>query len=217
LIRCLYLLPACRTASWPTEGARLNWLAHVFLSEPDVEFRLGNLLADLVRGDDRARMPAGFLRGAARHKAIDAFTDSHPIVRRSRARIDARHRRFSGVLVDIFYDYCLARHWAEYSTEPLAAFTAAFYAEVDAYPLPLPEAARSTLDRIVRHDLLGQYARIAGVESSLRRVSAYLTRRWGREFRLETSAQDLVAHEAEFDRDFAEFFPQLQSHVGAIR
>ena len=28
----------------------MNWLAHVFLSEPDVEFRLGNLLADLVYG-----------------------------------------------------------------------------------------------------------------------------------------------------------------------
>ena len=187
----------------------MNWLAHVFLSEPTLEFRLGNLLADLVRGDDRAGMSPEFLRGAARHKAIDAFTDSHPIVRRSRARIDARYRRFSGVLVDIFYDYCLARHWATYATEPLATFTTRLYAEIEASPLRFPEDAQATLDRIVRHDLLGQYARIEGVESSLRRVSMYLSKRWGRDFQLELSARQLVAHEAAFDADFAEFFPQL--------
>lgn len=191
----------------------MNWLAHVFLSEPTLEFRLGNLLADLVRGDERAGMPPDFLRGAVRHKAIDAFTDSHPTVRRSRARIDARYRRFSGVLVDIFYDYCLARHWGTYSTEPLTAFTARLYAEIEAHPIALPEAARTTLDRIVRHDLLGQYARIEGVESSLRRVSMYLSKRWGRNFELERSAQQLLTYEAEFDADFAEFFPELQRAV----
>lgn len=191
----------------------MNWLAHVFLSEPTVEFRLGNLLADLVRGDERASMPADFVRGAARHKEIDAFTDAHPIVRRSRGRIDARFRRFSGVLVDIFYDYCLARHWDRYASEPLTAFTARFYADVARLPLALPDAARTTLDRILAHDLLGQYARIDGVESSLRRVSAYLTRRWGREFHLERGARELVTHEVDFDADFAEFFPQLQQYV----
>ena len=195
----------------------MNWLAHVFLSERNVEFRLGNLLADLVRGDDRSRMPPEFLRGAACHKAIDAFTDAHPIVRRSRARIDPRHRRFSGVLVDIFYDYCLARHWSDYSAESLPAFTASFYAEAKSHPLSLPEAAETTLARIISHDLLGQYVRIAGVENSLRRMSLYLARRWGREFRLEAGAQDLLAHEAAFDADFAEFFPQLQAHITTPR
>jgi acyl carrier protein phosphodiesterase len=192
---------------------RVNWLAHVFLSEPNVEFRLGNLLADLVRGDDRSRMPPEFLRGAARHKAIDAFTDAHPVVRRSRARVDPRHRRFSGVLIDIFYDYCLARHWAEYSSESLTAFTSSFYAEAESHPLALPDAARTTLERIISHDLLGQYIGIAGVEHSLRRLSIYLARRWGREFRLEASTADLIAHEAAFDADFAEFFPQLARAV----
>ena len=29
-------------------GNILNWLAHVFMSNPDIEFRLGNLLADIA-------------------------------------------------------------------------------------------------------------------------------------------------------------------------
>ena len=191
----------------------MNWLAHVFLSEPSVEFRLGNLLADLVRGADRAGMPDEFLRGAVRHKAIDAFTDAHPIVRETRARLDPRFRRFSGVLVDIFYDYCLAQRWAMYSDEPLNSFTSRFYVEAKLRSLPLPDAARATLDRIVRHDLLGQYARIEGVENSLRRVSSYLTQRWGRDFRLQEGAQELLKHEVEVLSDFGRFFPELRAHV----
>jgi acyl carrier protein phosphodiesterase len=181
-----------------------------------VDFRLGNLLADLVRGDERLNMPADFVRGAQRHKAIDSFTDAHPIVRQSRARISSRYRRFSGVLIDIFYDYCLARHWLDYSTESLETFTAAFYDEVKRRALPLPEAAQATLGRIVSHDLLGQYRRIEGVEHSLRRLSTYLSTRWQRDFQLDGSVQELIEHEAAFGDDFARFFPELRRHVDQL-
>ncbi|HKE95183.1 MAG TPA: ACP phosphodiesterase [Povalibacter sp.] len=191
----------------------MNWLAHTFLSEPGVEFRLGNLLADLVRGDDRAAMSEEFRRGADCHKAIDAFTDSHPLVRRSRARVESGYRRFSGVLVDVFYDYLLATHWAEHAATPLEQFTADFYAAVATRTLPLPEPVRATLERIVRHDSLGSYQRIDGVERALRRMSTYLSGRWRREFALERSIPGLLAEEAGFAMDFAEFFPQLKAHV----
>jgi acyl carrier protein phosphodiesterase len=191
----------------------LNWLAHVFLSEPDVEFRLGNLLADIVRGEELRRTSAGFQRGAQKHKQIDAFTDSHPLVKRSRARVSPEFRRFSGVLVDVFYDHLLATHWNAYSPIVLDAFTAKFYADIESRTIELPASARVTLDRIIRHDLLGSYRRIEGVERSLRRVSAYLSSRWRREFQLERGVADLIAQRAGFDADFVEFFPQLQAAV----
>lgn len=193
----------------------MNWLAHVFLSEPDVEFRLGNLLADIVRGEELRRMSEGFQRGAQKHKQIDAFTDAHPLVKRSRARVGAELRRFSGVLVDVFYDHLLASHWSSYSPIVLDAFTAKFYADIEASHIELPASARVTLDRIIRYDLLGSYRRVEGVERSLRRLSAYLSSRWRREFALEKGVADLVAHRAGFEADFAEFFPQLQAAAGA--
>ncbi|MET0533530.1 MAG: ACP phosphodiesterase [Steroidobacter sp.] len=188
----------------------MNWLAHVFLSEPDVEFRLGNLLADIVRGEELRRMSAGFQRGAQKHKRIDAFTDSHPVVKRSRTRISRDYRRFSGVLVDVFYDHLLATSWNAYSPIVLDAFTAKFYADIESSRMELPSSARVTLDRIIRHDLLGSYRRIEGVERSLRRISAYLSSRWRREFELERGVTDLIAQREGFEADFAEFFPQLQ-------
>lgn len=194
----------------------MNWLAHVFLSEPTADFRLGNLLADLVRGADREVMSTEFQRGAACHKAIDAFTDSHAIVRRSRARIDRRFRRFSGVVVDIFYDYLLAQSWSTYCAEPLEAFTSAFYAQARR-PIELPPDAKVTLERIVKHDLLGQYRELAGVEQSLRRISSYISRRWRRDYALDSSVTELQAHETQLAADFAEFFPQLRAHVAALR
>ena len=199
-----------------TTGGVLNWLAHVFLSEPTIDFRLGNLLADLVRGEHRARMPADFLRGAACHKAIDAFTDAHPIVMRSRSRLDARYRRFNGVLLDIFYDYFLACSWRNYSSVPLDEFTASFYAAARSRPLELPSDAQATLDRIVTHDLLGQYQRVAGVENSLRRVSAYIRQRWKRDYALHESVAELQRHEADLAEDFAAFFPLLRTHVATL-
>jgi len=194
----------------------MNWLAHVFLSPPDIDFQLGNLLADLVRGQDRTLMPAGFLRGAACHKAIDAFTDTHEIVQLSRSRLDPRFRRFSGVLIDIFYDYLLAQRWNEYSAQPLGEFTSAFYAAVKQRPLALPSEARATLDRIVTHDLLGQYQRLAGVENSLRRVSAYIRQRWRRDYALDESVIELERLEHELGTDFAAFFPALRAHVAHL-
>ncbi len=191
----------------------MNWLAHVFLSEPNVEFRLGNLLADIVKGSDRIGMSAEFLRGVACHRAIDSFTDAHPVVRRSRSRISSSYRRFSGVLVDIFYDYFLATQWPTYSSVSLDAFTADFYTQATACPITVPQPARIAIDRIVQHDLLGQYRHIEGVEHSLRRLSTRLTERWRREFALQHSVADLLANESGFAADFAEFFPELQMHV----
>jgi acyl carrier protein phosphodiesterase len=194
----------------------MNWLAHVFLSEPSVEFQLGNLLADVVRGPRRDALSGDFVRGAACHKAIDAFTDSHPVVKRSRARISSEHRRFSGVLVDVFYDYYLARDWQRYSAVALDAYTGAFYASAEPRLIALPPDARTMLERIIRYDLLGSYARVDGVQRALRRISSYLNSRWGKEFTLDRGVGDLLAHEAELAADFHEFFPSLQGHVAGL-
>jgi acyl carrier protein phosphodiesterase len=194
----------------------LNWLAHVFLSEPNVEFQLGNLLADIVRRRHREGLPANFIRGAVRHHAIDVFTDAHPIVKRSRARMSPEYRRFSGVLMDVFYDYFLATRWNEYSSISLDEFTTQFYARAAATKITLPDDAKFTLDRIIQHDLLGQYRSVDGVRNSLRRLSMRLSARWHREFRLDASVSELIEHEEALARDFAEFLPQLQSHVANL-
>jgi acyl carrier protein phosphodiesterase len=191
----------------------MNWLAHVFLSEDDFEFRLGNLLADLVKGKDREGMSPAFLRGAQCHQAIDAFTDFHPVVGRSKRRISDEHGRFAGILVDVFYDHFLARDWEHYSPEPLEVFTARLYGAIRATPMPLPMEARIAVERMMADDRLGSYRHVEGIEASLRRISMRLSARVGRPFALESAVSELIENMDALGEDFEEFFSELQSHV----
>jgi acyl carrier protein phosphodiesterase len=101
----------------------MNWLAHILLSEPNIENRLGNLLGDLVKGKDLDGLNPKLRRGVSRHYAIlqrrgfanDKFTDSHPIVKISKQRIDREYSKFAGILIDVFYDHLLAKNWVLYS------------------------------------------------------------------------------------------------------
>ncbi|GAB4536332.1 MAG: hypothetical protein Tsb0014_24030 [Pleurocapsa sp.] len=79
----------------------MNWLAHLFLSQPQVEARLGNILADLVKGKEQPTLNSRFYRGIKCHLLIDSFADRHLIIKRSKQRIIAQYKRYSGLLVDI--------------------------------------------------------------------------------------------------------------------
>ncbi|MBY0524681.1 MAG: ACP phosphodiesterase [Gemmataceae bacterium] len=191
----------------------MNWLAHVFLSEPDLDFRLGNLLADIVKGRDRHGMSDAFLRGTRCHQVIDAFTDFHPVVHRSRARVRDAHGRFAGILVDVFYDHFLARDWDRYTSEPLHVFTSRFYASIQAQPVALPGEARMAVERMIADDRLGSYRQIEGIEASLLRISVRLSARLGQTFEVERAIAELTDNDIGLAADFAEFFPQLRSRV----
>ena len=93
----------------------MNWLAHLFLSEPSAAFRIGNLLPDLARPSELSGLSTEFIRGMEQHRLIDAFTDSHPVVRRSIARVGPEFRRFGGIFVDIYFDhfFCSANRGPE--------------------------------------------------------------------------------------------------------
>lgn len=192
----------------------MNWLAHLYLSEPETEFRLGNLLADQVRGADRNRMSASFLRGVACHQAIDAFTEHHPVIKHSRTLIGPAQRRFSGILVDVFYDYFLAKNWNQFSGTPLERFTHGAYGDFQPHIPTLPEEARITLERIITHDWLTSYREIAGIEDVLTRLTARISETWQRRIpALNDAVADLQKHEAELEADFQAFMPQLASQV----
>jgi acyl carrier protein phosphodiesterase len=190
-------------------------LAHVYLSEPDFDFQLGNLLADFVRGEDRARMNARFLLGTRQHVRIDAFTDRHPVVRRSRARIAPDSRRFAGILVDIFYDHFLARQWEQFDPDPFAQFTGAFYPQLLACNHDLPEDARAVMEHIVSSDRFGAYQHVEGIASTLSLFSRRLSEHWGRPVDLTVTVATLEADYDGFAADFTEFFPQMQAHLAA--
>jgi acyl carrier protein phosphodiesterase len=195
------------------EGDSVNWLAHTYLSRPQAEFRLGNLLADVVKGSDRDRMPAAFLEGMKCHRAIDAFTDYHPVVHRSRARLGDYFPRVTGILIDIYYDHFLALRWECHAAGTLRGFTEEVYPELRQHQLPLPARAQEMIDFILSEDRFHSYKTLDGIRDSLESVSFRLSQRLGKEYRLADSLPVFEEHFDALAADFAEFFPQLQAHV----
>jgi acyl carrier protein phosphodiesterase len=187
----------------------MNWLAHVYLSEPDVEHRLGNILADVVKGRDRKRLPPGIRRGIACHQVIDGFTDYHPQVMACKAFFSPDYRPYAGIVLDIYFDHLLAVNWRIYSEVELPDFLTELYHSFLSYPGELPELVRHLLRRLTAEDWFGSYRFVEGVEDVLKRVS----RRLKRPVALERALPELRHNHAAVETAFHAFFPQLCEHV----
>jgi acyl carrier protein phosphodiesterase len=184
----------------------MNYLAHLLLADQSPASLVGGLLGDFAKGLDVSSLPAAVREALLQHRRIDAFTDAHPLVRRSRARVSREFSRFSGILVDVFYDHFLARRWPDYTPEPLSAFAARVYAALREHEHLLPERLARVLPRMAREDWLCGYAEIENVGHAL----AGLERRFSRPTGLSRALGELTRNHDAMHADFAEFFPQLR-------
>ena len=191
----------------------MNWLAHILLAEPNPEGRLGNLLGDLVKGEAKKTLSPGLQRGIECHQAIDIFTDCHPIVKRSKRRIDSQYRRFAGILIDVFYDYILANNWQDYSDISLTEFTTSVYVSWSSNVSTLPIYPQGVVRRLMAEDWLGSYRTLEGIEATLARISWRLNRRSKRNYDLTLAIAQLTDNYYLLEQDFKQFFPQLQIYT----
>ncbi len=187
----------------------MNYLAHLFLSRRDEETLIGGLLGDFVKGRAGERFSPAVQRGIVLHRRIDRYTDNHPIVRASCALVSPPRRRFAGVLIDLFYDHFLARHWRRYNEVPLPEFTRAVYAIILRRQGDFPERLRRVVPRMVGNDWLGRYRELAGVGAAVDGIS----RRLCRPNAMLGGAHELEASYARLEQHFLEFFPQLMAYV----
>ncbi len=188
----------------------MNYLAHLLLSADTPQSRVGNLLGDFIKPHQAQHLPDALRAGMALHHAIDRYTDSHPIVRQSKARVAAERRRFAGILVDIFYDHYLARHWAQFHPLPLEAFTARCYHELHQQHQWLPPRLQTILPIMERENWLLCYRDIDGIAEVLQAFSQH---RLSRPNPIGEGIRDLRERHAEFEQDFLAFFPQLAAHM----
>lgn len=183
----------------------MNYLAHLHLGGDTPEQLLGSLYGDFVKGPLAGRYPAGIEAAIQQHRRIDAFTDRHPLIEQARARFPAERRRTSGILLDLFFDHCLARDWTVFADEPLGQFTARVYRVLAAQP-ELPERLASIAPRMAAQDWLGSYTDFAVLEQVLLGMS----RRLSRPQMLAGAMAELERLYEPLSRDFREFYPQLQ-------
>ncbi|KPK72908.1 MAG: hypothetical protein AMJ84_03070 [Acidithiobacillales bacterium SM23_46] len=186
----------------------MNYLAHLLLSSHSSDALLGALLGDFVKGQAMQTYSPGVRDAIALHRAIDRYTDHHETVRESRALVSTERRRFSGILVDVFYDHFLARHWESFCDQPLDQFTAHVYTLLRARRAELPERLARIAPHMSAEDWLGSYAETWAVDAALQGMARRL-RRYPRAAVLADGVQELQSRYEDFERNFLSFFPRL--------
>lgn len=190
----------------------MNYLAHLHLGGPTPAQLLGSLYGDFVKGPLTGRYAADIEAAIRLHRRIDVFTDSHPAVLAARARFPAARRRTSGILLDLFFDHCLARAWDDYASESLPFFTGRVYQVLRATP-ELPGHLALIAPRMAAQDWLGGYRDV----KTLPRVIDAMRRRLSRPQLLDGAEAELERLYEPLWDDFRGFYPQLMRFAEAQR
>lgn len=185
----------------------MNFLAHAYLSFGNPELITGNLISDFVKGRKKFDYPPLILAGIDLHRAIDNYTDSHPLTREAARVFKPAYGLYGSAFIDIVYDHFLALELAEKDRQGFEDFTAEVYRAVDTFDPILPPAFRSIFPYMKQQNWLFNYQFIWGMENSfegLVRRAAYLSDS-------RPALQLLTDHYVELRSAFREFFPQLRS------
>ncbi len=184
----------------------MNFLAHIYLSGTDQELKLGNFIADAVKGKKYQHFPLRIQQGIILHRAIDFYTDTHPIVKQSTARLFPKYGHYSGVIVDILYDHYLAANWSDYSDIPLDQYVSDFYNLLESHFDILPKRIQNFMPYMLQDNWLLSYATIPGIGKILYQMN----HRTKNKSRMDLAVNELKEFYSEFENEFRAFFIQLQ-------
>ncbi len=187
----------------------MNFLAHLYLSGEDKDLMVGNFIADMVKGRQIESFHEGIVKGIFLHRKIDTFTDSHPVVEKSKMRLRNKYRLYSGVVVDMFYDHFLAKNWEQYSNHSLNRFVKDAYNVLLKNYFVLPLRARNLLPFMISSNWLVSYARL----ESMQKYFEGMARRTPFNSGMENAVGDLEKYYEEFGNEFRIFFPELVEFV----
>jgi acyl carrier protein phosphodiesterase len=190
----------------------LNFLAHILLSGDDDDIKIGNFLGDFVKGRlnklTDSQYAEGVINGMALHREIDHFTDTHPIVKQSIDRLQPKYHKFSGIVVDMFYDHILTKNFHQYSSISLEEYAQNFYGLLDRRKSEIPEPMDRMVKSMVSRNWFVCYKSYEGIEWALTGISKRLSFESGIENATEELRKDYDLYEIEF----LEFFPQIVEH-----
>jgi len=186
----------------------MNYLAHILLSGSNTAVQIGNFMGDAIKGKEYLNYPDDLRKGILLHRQIDSFTDFNEIVHQSKKRLGKRYGHYTGVLIDIFYDYFLSLNWASFSTQPLSEFITDFYVNIQKNTAVLPSQTRVIIPDMIAQNWLEKY----GTQEGLLRVLIGMEKRIKHDIPLRKGIEDLKKHHKELNQDFMTFFPLLVAH-----
>ncbi|MAZ73843.1 MAG: ACP phosphodiesterase [Flavobacteriaceae bacterium] len=194
----------------------MNFLAHIYLSGEDEGIIIGNFIADGIKGKRYLKFPSKIQKGILLHRFIDSYTDSHPTVRQSTARLHQKYGHYSGVIVDILYDHFLAKNWNSYHTQPLADYVDDFYELLRTNFEILPTRIQRMMPYMMADNWLLSYASIKGISTILNQMNQRTKNRAKMNFAVLELEEFYTEFETEFTSFFAELIPASQQKLNQL-
>ncbi|GAA5525864.1 acyl carrier protein phosphodiesterase [Microbulbifer aestuariivivens] len=191
----------------------MNYLAHLLLSGPDPDWRLGGLLGDFVKGPLAGERPTAIEAGIRLHRRIDALTDSHPAYRAALAQLHPRWRRYAGIALDIWFDHLLCQTWPRWHPQPLEAYSAECWEDFRRRSRYIPPRAQAFMHRAEQFKLLQRYRDEQVIEQALLRVGQRLRR----PVALEHMLPELLAARAALQPQFEALLQDLSREAARFR
>lgn len=183
----------------------MNYLAHIYLSGNNDALKIGNFMADSIKGIHYLNYSIELQKGILLHRHIDSFTDTHPIYRKSKHRLHEKYGHYSGVIMDILYDHFLAKNWQQYTTVALTDFAASFYQLLETNKAQLPEKTKKIAPYMTAQNWLVSYATLVGIEQILLQMD-YRTKH---RVNMQEAIVELKTYYDEFENEFTLFFKEL--------
>lgn len=185
----------------------MNYLAHAYLSFGQDEVLVGNFIGDFVKGKKMNTFPEEVQNGIKLHRAIDKFTDTHPLVRAGQSYLRPKFGHYSTVITDIYFDYYLSKNWEKYSPIPLEDFIQKTFSTLKHYRQLFPDRFANMFQWMVQDNWLLKYGEIKGIEQTFTGMS----RRTSFDSKMEVAHLALLEKEAEFQVIFFAFFEDLET------
>lgn len=184
----------------------MNFLAHIYLSGDNDLIKIGNFMADGIRGKQFETYPLEIQKGIILHRFIDTYTDAHPVFRKSTKRLHERYHHYAGVIIDVFYDHFLAKNWNNYSDESLADFTDRFYQSLRDNHDFLSERTKGMMPYMIEFNWLVSYQTVEGIS----RILTQMDSRTKNESKMRFSPNELIEYYSEFEQEFTTFFEDIR-------
>ena len=186
----------------------MNFLAHIYLSGENDLLKIGNFMADSIRGNRYLEYPDELRKGILLHRYIDTFTDAHPIYRKSKHLFHEKYGHYAGVIMDIVYDHFLAKNWNSYFNENLEVYAENFYILMRRNFDILTPKTQNLLPYMMDQNWLVQYASLEGLEIILFQMD-YRTKH---RVNMQEAIVEVQLHYNELETEFTLFFEELQQY-----
>lgn len=183
----------------------MNFLAHVYLSGDNFSVAVGNLIADQVKRSDVQHFPLEVQKGISLHRAIDEFTDAHPLFKNCVTTLFPIYRHYSRVIVDMYFDHFLAVHWETFHSTSLHDFSNNFYNALKQTEIDFPDKLKRLIHALTTYNWFEQYSSVSGMGA----IMAQMDKRTRFDSNLASSTAELNEKYPYFEQQFLNFIKPL--------